>query len=183
MSALKKELAEKDKLSPLLSEAIAMYQAKETSKRGFAKDNIKSILLTVFGITPSSSGPLSFKPEWLKLLVKCNTSNPGKLDREVADKANEIKSKNVDDVSNWLYQQECNKSMVNMMTDQTPLTISLTVLQALRKIEVDIPESMDVSDETNHEFEYAPYSFDAFKGDMYKKRDVHFIYELAANTT
>jgi hypothetical protein len=33
-----------------------------------------------------------------------------------------------------------------MMTDQTPLTIPLVVLQALRKIEVDILESMDVSE-------------------------------------
>jgi hypothetical protein len=70
-----------------------------------------------------------------------------------------------------------------MMTDQTTLTISLTVLQALHKIEVDIPKSMNVSDETNHAFEYVNYFFDAFKGDSYKKRDVHFIYELAANTT
>ncbi len=31
MTALEKDFAEKDKLSPLLSEAIAMYQAKETS--------------------------------------------------------------------------------------------------------------------------------------------------------
>jgi hypothetical protein len=54
-------------------------------------------------------------------------SNPGKLDREVVDKANEIKSKNADDMSNWLYQQS-NKAKVNMMTDQMPLTISLTVL-------------------------------------------------------
>jgi hypothetical protein len=104
-----------------------MYQAKETSKRGFSKDSIKSILLTVFGITPPISEPLSSKPEWLKLLVQCNTSNPGKLDREVVDKANEIKSKNAHDMSNWLYQQ-CNKAKVNMMTDQTPLTISLMVL-------------------------------------------------------
>jgi hypothetical protein len=42
---------------------------------------------------------------------------------------------------------------------------------------------MDVSDEMDHEFEYANYLIDAFKGDMYKKRDVHFIDELAANTT
>jgi hypothetical protein len=146
MTVLEKELAEKDKLSSLLSEAIAMYQAKETSKRGFTKDSINSILLTVFGITPPISGPLSSKPEWLKVLVQCDTSNPGKLDRQVVDKANEIKSKNADDMSNWLYQQ-CNKAKVNMMTDQTPLTISLMVLRALRKIEVDIPESMDVSDE------------------------------------
>jgi hypothetical protein len=70
-----------------------------------------------------------------------------------------------------------------MMTDQMTLTISLTVLQALCKIEVDIPESMDVSDETDHEFEHVNYFVDAFKGDLYKRRDVHFIYELAANTT
>jgi hypothetical protein len=42
---------------------------------------------------------------------------------------------------------------------------------------------MDGSDEMDSEFEYANYFFDAFKGDMYKKRDVHFIYELAANMT
>jgi hypothetical protein len=36
-----------------------------------------------------------------------------------------------------------------MMTDQTPLTISLMVLRALCKIEVDILESMDASDEMN----------------------------------
>jgi hypothetical protein len=70
-----------------------------------------------------------------------------------------------------------------MMTDQMTLTISLTVIQALHKIEVNIPESMDVSDETDCEFEYVSYFFDAFKGDLYKKRDVHFIYELAANST
>jgi hypothetical protein len=71
MTVLEKKLAKKDKLSPLLPEAIAMYQAKETSKRGLTKDSIKSILLIVFGITPPSSGPLSSKPEWLKLLVQC----------------------------------------------------------------------------------------------------------------
>jgi hypothetical protein len=68
-SALEKESAEMDKLSPLLSEAILMYKANETSKRGFTKDHIKSILLTVFGITPPNSGPLSSKSEWLKLLL------------------------------------------------------------------------------------------------------------------
>ncbi len=66
-SALKKELAEEmDKLSPLLSEAIVMYKANETSNRGFTKDHIKSILLTVFWITPPNSGPLSSKSESLK---------------------------------------------------------------------------------------------------------------------
>ncbi len=67
-SALEKELAEMDKLSPLLSEAIVMFKANETSKRGFTKDCIKSILLTVFGITPPNSRPLSSKSEWLELL-------------------------------------------------------------------------------------------------------------------
>jgi hypothetical protein len=67
-----------------------------------------------------------------------------------------------------------------MMADQTPLTISLTVLHALCKIEVDILESMD---ETDHKFEYDNSFFDTFKGYMYKSRDVHFTYELAANTT
>jgi hypothetical protein len=183
MTMLEKELAEKDKLSPLLSKAIAMYQAKETSKkRGFTKDSIKSILLTIFGITPPSSCPLSTMPEWLKLIEQCNTSNPGKLVRAGADKANETKPKNADDMSNWLNQQ-CSKAKVNMMTDQTPFTISLMVLQELCKIVVDIPERIEASNETNCEFEYVNYFFDAFKGVMNKKQDVLFIYELAANTT
>ncbi len=54
-SAIKKELAEMDKLSQMLFQAIAMYKANETTKRGFTKDSIKSILLTVFGITPPNS--------------------------------------------------------------------------------------------------------------------------------
>ncbi len=54
-STIKKELAEMDKLSPLLFQAIAMYKANETTKRGFTKDSIKSIILTVFGITPPNS--------------------------------------------------------------------------------------------------------------------------------
>jgi hypothetical protein len=51
-----------------------------------------------------------------------------------------------------------------MMTYQTPLTISLMVVQALCKIEVDIMESMDVSYEMDRKFEYANYFFGAFKG-------------------
>ena len=35
-----------------------------------------------------------------------------------------------------------------MMTDVSPLGISLVVLRALRKIEIDIPESMDEDDDT-----------------------------------
>jgi hypothetical protein len=60
-SALEKDLAEMDKLSPLLFQAIGMYKANETSKRRFTKDSINSILLTVFGITPPHSGKLSSK--------------------------------------------------------------------------------------------------------------------------
>jgi hypothetical protein len=59
-----------------------------------------------------------------------------------------------------------------MMTDQTPSTIYLVIIQALYKIQVDIPE-MDVSDEMDHEFEYDNYFVHAFKWDMYKRRDVH----------
>ncbi len=51
-----------------------------------------------------------------------------------------------------------------MMTNQTPLTISLMILQALCKIEVDILESMDASDEMDHNFEYVNYFFSAFEG-------------------
>jgi hypothetical protein len=86
-SALEKELAEMDKLSPLLSEAIVIYKANETSKRGFIKDCVKSILLTVFGITPPNSGPLSSKSEWLKLLQQQDKDNPGKIDSPVAANA------------------------------------------------------------------------------------------------
>jgi hypothetical protein len=42
---------------------------------------------------------------------------------------------------------------------------------------------MDVSDEMDREFEYFNYFFNSFKGDLNKKRGVHFIYELAANMT
>jgi hypothetical protein len=66
--ALEKELPEMDKSSPQLSEAIVMYKANETSKRSLTKDCIKSILLTVWAITPPNSRPLSSKSEWLKLL-------------------------------------------------------------------------------------------------------------------
>jgi hypothetical protein len=50
-----------------------------------------------------------------------------------------------------------------MMTDLTLLTISLMVIQVLCKIEVDILESMDESDEMDCKFEYAIF-FGAFKG-------------------
>jgi len=67
-SALEKDLAEMDKLSPLLFQVIAMYKENETTKRRSTKDSINSILLTVFGITPPNSGKFSSKSEWLLLL-------------------------------------------------------------------------------------------------------------------
>jgi len=66
---------------------IAMYKANETTKRGFTKDSIKSILLTVFGITPPNSGKLSSKSEWLKLLQQQVKDNPRKMDSPVAANA------------------------------------------------------------------------------------------------
>ncbi len=70
------------------------------------------------------------------------------------------------------------------MTDVSPLGMSLVVLQALRKIEIDIPESMDENDDTDHTNDYVNYFFDAFNNtSMFKRRDVNFNYELAENTT
>ncbi len=70
------------------------------------------------------------------------------------------------------------------MTDVSPLGMSLVVLQALHKIEIDIPESTDENDDTDHTNDYAHHFFDAFNDtSMFKRRDVDFIYELAENTT
>jgi hypothetical protein len=129
-SALEKELAKMDNLSPLLSEAIVMYKANETSKRGFTKDHIKSILLTVFGITPPNSRPLSSKSEWLKILQQQDKDNSGKIDSPVAanataDLATSATPSNTN--IHWLYQQ-CQQAKVNMMTDVLLLGMSLVVL-------------------------------------------------------
>jgi hypothetical protein len=59
-----------------------MYKANETTKRGFTKDSIKSILLA-----PPNSGKLSSKSEWLKLLQQQVKKNPGKMDSPVAANA------------------------------------------------------------------------------------------------
>jgi hypothetical protein len=96
-----------------------MYKANETSKRGFTKDRIKSILPTVFGITPPNSGPLSSKSEWLKFLQLQDKDNPGKIDspataNATADLATPATQSNTN--IHWLYQQ-CQKAKVNMMTD------------------------------------------------------------------
>jgi hypothetical protein len=174
-----------DKLSPLLSEAIAMYKANETSNRVFKKDCIKSILLTVFGITPPNSGPLSSKSEWLKLLQLQDKDNPGKIDSPAAANATaDLVTPATQSNTNihWLHQQ-CQKAKVNMMTDVLPLGMSLVVLQALRKIEIDISESTDENDDTDCTNDYANHFFDAFNNtSMFKRRDVDFIYELAENT-
>ncbi len=175
-----------DKLSPLLSEAIVMYKANETSKRGSTKDRITLILLTVFGITPPNSGPLSSKSEWSKLLQRQDKDNPGKIDspaaaNATADLATPATQSNTN--IHWLYPQ-CQKAKVNMMTDVVPLGMSLVVLRALCKIEIDIPESTDENDDTDCTNDYANHFFDAFNDtSMFKRRDVDFIYELAENTT
>ncbi len=185
-SAIKKELAEMDKLSPLLFQAIVLYKENETTKRGFTKDSIKSILLTVFGITLPNSGKLSSKSEWLKLLQQQNKDNPGKIDSPVAANATtNLATANTPSKTNihWLYQL-CQQGKVNMMTDVLPLGISLVVLQALCKIEIDIPESMDEDDDTDQTNDYANHFFDAFKdSSMSMRRNVDFIYELAENAT
>ncbi len=71
-----------------------------------------------------------------------------------------------------------------MMTDVSPLGMSLVVLRAPHKIEIDIPESTDENDDTNCTNDYANPFYDAFNNtSMFKRRDVDFIYELAENTT
>jgi hypothetical protein len=71
-----------------------------------------------------------------------------------------------------------------MMTDVSPLEMSLVVLQALCKIEIDIPESTDKNDDTDCTNDNANHFFDAFNDtSMFKRRDADFIYELAENTT
>ncbi len=71
-----------------------------------------------------------------------------------------------------------------MMTDVSPLGMSLMVLRALRKIEINIPESTDENVDTDHTNDYANHFFDAFNNtSMFKRRDVDFIYGLAEHTT
>jgi hypothetical protein len=163
-----------------------MYKANETTKMGFTKDSIKSILLTVFGITPPNSRKLSSKSEWLKLLQQQDKDNPGKIDSPVAanattDLATATTPRNTN--IHWLYQLY-QQGKVNMMIDVLPLGISLVVLQALSKIEIDMPESTDEVDDTDRTNDYANNVFDAFKDcSMFMRRDVDFIYELAENAT
>jgi hypothetical protein len=122
----------------------------------------------------------------LKLLQQQDKDNPGKIDSPVAANATtDLATASTPSNTNihWLYQL-CQQGKVNMMTDVLPLGISLVVLQALRKIEIDIPESTDEDDDTDHTNDYANHFFNAFKdSSMFMRRDVDFIYELAENTT
>jgi hypothetical protein len=183
LTAEGKELAEKNKLSPLLLDAIKMFKAKETNKKGFTKDCIKSILLSVFGIAPPSSGKLSTKPAWMALLERLDADTPGKIDEQLAvcvastsnlDDAADMESQNV----LWLYD-ECNRQRIKMNYNQSTLDLSLIVLRALNKIEIDIPESTDEDDDENRSSEYAAVFFEAFQG---LQRDISFMYELAGRT-
>jgi hypothetical protein len=62
--------------------------------------------------------------------------------------------------------------------------MSLVVLRALCKIEINIPESKDENDVTDRTNDYANRFFDAFNNtSMFRRRDVDFIYELAEDTT
>jgi hypothetical protein len=47
-----------------------------------------------------------------------------------------------------------------MMTDVSLLGMSLMVLRALHKIEINIPESMDENDDTDRTNDYANHFFD-----------------------
>ncbi len=70
------------------------------------------------------------------------------------------------------------------MQDVSPLGISLVCLWAFCKIEIDIPESMDENDDSDHKNYYVNHFFDAFNNtSMFKSRDMDFVYELAENTT
>jgi len=169
-----------------LFEAITMYKSNETTKRGFTKNSIKSILLTVFGIAPPNSGKLSSKSEWLKLLQQQVKDNPGKMDSPVAANATaDLGTAATQSKVNihWLCTL-CQQAKVSMMTNVSLLGISLVVLRALRKIEKDIPESTDKDDETYRTNDYANHFVYAFKdSSIFTRRDVDFIYELAENTT
>ena len=125
----------------------------------------------------------------MKLLKQQDKDHPGKIDSPVAANATAdlgtaaTQSTQSNANIHWLYQL-CQQAKVSMMTDVSPLGISLVVLRALRKIEIDIPESTDEDDDTDRTSDYANHFFDAFKdSSIFMRRDVDFIYELAENTT
>ena len=121
-----------------------------------------------------------------KLLQLQDKDNPGKIESPVAanataDLATPAPQSNTN--IHWLYQQ-CQQAKVNMMTDDSPLGMSLVVLRALCKIGIDIPESTDDNDDPECTNDYANHFFDAFiNTSMFKRRDLDFIYELAKNST
>jgi hypothetical protein len=72
----------------------------------------------------------------------------------------------------WLYTL-CQQAKLSTMTDVSPLGISLVVLRALHKIEIDIPESTDEDDDTFCTNDYANHFIDAFKdSSIFMRRDV-----------
>jgi hypothetical protein len=80
----------------------------------------------------------------LKLLQQQDKDHPGKIDSPVANATADLGTAATQSNANihWLYQL-CQQAKVSMMTDASPLGISLVVLQALCKIEIDIPESTE----------------------------------------
>ena len=123
----------------------------------------------------------------MKLLQQQDKDHPGKIDSPVAANTTADLGTAASTQSNvnihWLYTL-CQQAKVSMMTDVLPLGISLVVLRALRKIEIDIPESTDEDDDTVRTNDYANYFFDAFKhSSIFMRRDVDFICELAEHTT
>jgi hypothetical protein len=118
----------------------------------------------------------------LKLLQQQVKDNPRKTDSAVvaiatADLGTAATQSNVN--IHWLYTL-CQQAKVSMVTDVSPLGISLVVLRALHKFEIDIPESTDEDDDTFRTNDYANHFFEAFKdSSIFMRRDVDFIYELA----
>jgi hypothetical protein len=112
--------------------------------------------------------------------------NPGKIDSPVAANATAYLATPATQSNtniHWLYQQY-QQAKVDMMTDVLPLGMSLVVLRALCKIEIDIPESTDENDDTDRTKDYVNHFFDVFNDtSIFMRRDVDFIYELAENTT
>jgi hypothetical protein len=122
----------------------------------------------------------------VEIITAAGQGQSGKIDTPVAANATAdlaIPATQSNTNIHWLYQQ-CQQAKVNMMTDVSPLGMSLVVLRALCKIEIDIPESTDEHDGTDCTNDNANHFFDAFNNtSMFKRRDVDFIYELAENTT
>ncbi len=151
------------------------------TKKGFTKDSIEAILLTVFGISPSNSVPTSRKTDGWK--YSRNVANPGKIDAHVAknETAAAASTTGHSNIIFWLYG-ECVLPKVVMNTDLSPLAIALKVLWVLNKIkaEIKISGSADDNNDTDCESEYAPYFFKAFCPGLgtNKLRDIPFIYML-----